>query len=325
MIKSGILLVYKEKDWTSFDVVAKLRGLLKIRKMGHTGTLDPMAEGLLPICIGKATKVVDILTDRDKTYKAVMKLGTVTDTEDITGRILREQPCERDTAAIRAAVLSFVGEYDQIPPMYSALKQNGKKLYELAREGTVVERPPRKVNILSIDIENIDLPYVTMTCRVSKGTYIRSLCRDVGEKLGCGACLSELIRLSIGNFSVGNALRVGEIEKIVVENRSNNENGLRINQHIMSIDAVFSGLRMVKFPSTCEKAVLNGAAIPLESIPDCIFPAKGENSAFDRAVLDGAENELVRGYLPNGSFVGIYELRKDCCRLKKMFYESDTI
>ena len=169
-MKSGIINVYKEKGFTSFDVVAKLRGILKTKKIGHTGTLDPDAEGVLPVCIGRATKVCDILTDKDKVYEAVMLLGVETDTQDTSGEVLKELPVEISEEAVREAILSFVGDYAQIPPMYSALKVNGKKLYELAREGKTVERKARNVQIISIEILEIALPRVRMSVHCSKGT-----------------------------------------------------------------------------------------------------------------------------------------------------------
>ena len=179
-MKSGIINVYKEKGFTSFDVVAKLRGILRTKKIGHTGTLDPDAEGVLPVCIGRATKVCDILTDKDKIYEAVMLLGVETDTQDTSGEVLKELPVTSSEDEVKAATLSFVGEYAQVPPMYSALKVDGKKLYELAREGKTVERKARNVEILSIEILEVNLPRVRMVVHCTKGTYIRTLCHDIG-------------------------------------------------------------------------------------------------------------------------------------------------
>ena len=169
-MKSGIINVYKEAGFTSFDVVAKLRGILKIRKIGHTGTLDPDATGVLPICIGKATKICDVLTDRDKTYRAVMRLGIVTDTLDMSGNVLETNEVTVTEEDVKTAIMSFVGDIMQIPPMYSALKVNGQKLVDLARKGQVVERKPRPVTLYDISIEDITLPLVTFTISCSKGT-----------------------------------------------------------------------------------------------------------------------------------------------------------
>ena len=192
----GILNVYKEQDYTSFDVVAKLRGILKQKKIGHTGTLDPMAEGVLLVCLGKATKLVDLLTEGDKCYRATMKLGYETDTEDVTGETTAEGDAavlaQLTQADVKRAILSFIGKYDQIPPMYSALKVNGKKLCDLARAGVTVERQARPVQIYSIEIIKMELPRVCMRVRCSKGTYIRTLCQDIGEKLSCGALSQQL-------------------------------------------------------------------------------------------------------------------------------------
>ncbi|HPU63239.1 MAG TPA: tRNA pseudouridine(55) synthase TruB, partial [Mobilitalea sp.] len=184
----GIINIYKERGYTSHDVVAKMRGILKIKKIGHTGTLDPEAEGVLPVCIGKATKVVDLIVDKDKTYEAVMKLGIVTDTQDMTGNILKEAPVYVDLQQIKNAAEKFIGGYDQIPPMYSAVKVNGKKLYELARQGKEIERTPRRVMIHNIEILNYNPEEHEIRLRVDcgKGTYIRTLLHDIGEVLGCG-------------------------------------------------------------------------------------------------------------------------------------------
>ena len=180
----GVINVYKEQGFTSHDVVAKLRGIVGQKKIGHTGTLDPDAVGVLPVCLGRATKLCDMLTDKDKVYEAVMLLGVETDTQDTTGQVLKSSETDEITEEqVRAAVLDFMGDYDQVPPMYSALKINGKKLYELAREGKTVERAARRVQIFDIEILSIALPRVTMKVHCSKGTYIRTLCHDIGQKL----------------------------------------------------------------------------------------------------------------------------------------------
>ena len=198
---NGILNVYKEKGYTSHDVVAKLRGIVGQKKIGHTGTLDPDAEGVLPVCLGRATKVCDMLTEKDKTYEAVLLLGKETDTQDISGTVLRVGETEGLTQEqVKDCVMSFVGEYDQIPPMYSALKVNGKKLYELAREGKTIERKSRKVEIKEIRILEMALPRVRMEVSCSKGTYIRTLCHDIGEKLGCFGCMESLLSTKVSRF-----------------------------------------------------------------------------------------------------------------------------
>lgn len=212
----GIINVYKPAGFTSFDVVAKLRGILKQKKIGHTGTLDPMAEGVLLVCLGKATKLVDLLTEGDKTYHAVMKLGIETDTEDITGVVTKtaDAACLDNISedAVKEAILSYVGTYEQIPPMYSAIKKDGKKLYEYARSGVEIERQGRPVTIY--DIRNITCEdgLYGFDVKCSKGTYIRSLCRDIGRSLSCYATLTALTRLCVHGFSVEDAMRLEEIE-----------------------------------------------------------------------------------------------------------------
>ena len=191
---NGIINVYKEKGYTSFDVVARMRGICGQKKIGHTGTLDPDAEGVLPVCLGKATKVCDMLTDSDKVYRAVMQLGIETDTQDLTGTVLSacEVPVLTETE-IRDVIRTFQGEIMQVPPMYSALKVNGKKLCDLARAGVTVERKARPVTIYEIRIERVELPEIELTVSCSKGTYIRTLCHDIGQKFGCGAAMKSLL------------------------------------------------------------------------------------------------------------------------------------
>ena len=209
---NGILNVYKEKGYTSHDVVAKLRGIVGQKKIGHTGTLDPDAEGVLPVCLGRATKVCDMLTEKDKTYEAVLLLGKETDTQDISGTVLRVGETEGLTQEqVKDCVMSFVGEYDQIPPMYSALKVNGKKLYELAREGKTIERKSRKVEIKEIRILEMALPRVRMEVSCSKGTYIRTLCHDIGEKLGCFGCMESLLRTKVSRFELESSLKLSHL------------------------------------------------------------------------------------------------------------------
>ena len=190
----GIIVIHKEKGFTSHDVVAKLRGILHMKKIGHTGTLDPDATGVLPVALGKGTKLVDLLTDKEKTYEAVLHLGIDTDTQDMSGTVLEERPVNVTEEEVRKVLKSFVGEQLQIPPMYSALKVNGKKLYELAREGKTVERKARPVCFYEIEPLEFHLPLVKIRVTCSKGTYIRTLCHDIGEKLGCGGCMEELLR-----------------------------------------------------------------------------------------------------------------------------------
>jgi tRNA pseudouridine55 synthase len=218
---NGIINVYKEKGYTSHDVVAKLRGILKQKKIGHTGTLDPDAEGVLPVCLGNGTKVCDMLTDRDKTYQAVLLLGQSTDTQDVTGTILSTSEVNVDRKSVEKTILSFIGEYNQLPPMYSAIKINGKRLYELAREGKEVERETRKVWIHNIQILNYDgdKHEISMLVDCSKGTYIRTLCHDIGEKLQCGGCMKSLLRTKVGQFTIDNSLKLSDISELVQQDK----------------------------------------------------------------------------------------------------------
>ena len=213
---NGVINIYKERGFTSQDVVAKLRGILRQKKIGHTGTLDPDALGVLPVCVGNATKLFDILTDRTKEYETVLLLGKNTDTQDVSGEVIKESNKwqELTEKEVIDVIMSFLPGYDQIPPMYSALKVNGKKLYELAREGKEVERQPRRVDIDNIEIVDITLPRVTMKLSVSKGTYIRTICNDIGDKLGCYGCMEKLTRTRAGSFTIDNALTLAEVEKI---------------------------------------------------------------------------------------------------------------
>ena len=250
----GILNVYKERGYTSFDVIAKLRGICGQKKIGHTGTLDPEAEGVLPVCLGRATKACDLLTDRDKTYRAVMLLGVETDTQDMTGKVLAECPTDQITeSVIRKAVSEFIGEIDQIPPMYSALKVDGKKLCDLAREGKTVERKPRKIQIYEINIEKLDIPRITMRIRCSKGTYIRTLCHDIGEKIGCHAAMEKLIRTEAAGYSLENAHRLDEIQ--AMQDAGNLENIIR------PLEDVFQNLPALQTKWMEDRLLYNGNPI----------------------------------------------------------------
>ncbi len=270
---NGIINVYKERGFTSHDVVAKLRGILHMKKIGHTGTLDPDATGVLPVCIGKATKVCGLLTDKDKTYRAVVKLGVTTNTEDMTGEILSHHPVSITKEQIEMAVSKFVGEIEQIPPMYSAIKINGKKLYELARQGKEVERKARKVTIYEIKVLSIDFSEneFTMEVSCSKGTYIRTLCKDIGEFLGCGAAMKTLVRTRVSEFFLEQALTLGQIEQAVKEGK--------IQDYLIPIDAMFSDLKDCVVSDEALRLLLNGNCIARKGyfISDAKRQRAGEN------------------------------------------------
>lgn len=292
---SGIINVYKEKGFTSFDVVAKLRGILKTRKIGHTGTLDPDAEGVLPVCLGKATKVCDLLTDKNKEYEAVMLLGTVTDTQDVTGTVLEKKDVHVTEEQVREVILSFVGDYMQVPPMYSALKVDGKKLCDLARAGVTVERKARPVQILGIDILEVNLPRVRMRVNCSKGTYIRTLCQDIGEKLGCGACMESLLRTQVSHFKVEEALRLSEIEKLVAKEAGDlaPEDWTREQfSFIHAVDSVFLQYDKAVVKQKFEKLLYNGNRMR----PEMFTEYKKE-----------WEQGSIRVYDKGGQFIGIYQ------------------
>ena len=301
----GVLNIYKEKGYTSHEVVARLRRIVGQKKIGHTGTLDPEAEGVLPVCLGKATKLCDLLTDKDKTYEAVLLLGISTDTQDTTGKILEEKnTADLREEAVREVVLSFEGEYDQIPPMFSALKVGGKKLYELARDGKEVERKPRHVQIYRIRILQIDLPRVRMEVTCSKGTYIRTLCHDIGEKLGCGGCMESLLRTRVERFGVAESLRISEVEQLMDEGT--------LQEHMIKVDEMFPDYQKVYLTPEASAAVRNGNSFRLG---DVIWIS--ELSGFQNA-------ERVRVYDEERNFIAVYEFEKEnqLFKIVKMFFDK---
>lgn len=298
----GIINVYKEQGYTSHDVVAKLRGILKMKKIGHTGTLDPEAQGVLPVCLGKATKVCDLLTDKTKTYQAVLLLGKVTDTQDTTGEVLQEQPVLCTAEEVRACIEGFVGTIEQIPPMYSALKVNGKKLYELARQGIEIERKGRTVTIERITIDEIALPEIKMTVTCSKGTYIRTLCHDIGAALGCGGCMKSLLRTQVGPFELKDSVTLREIEQYRDETR--------LDEILNRTDSVFGHLPAVTLQKEAQRLVLNGNPLTIELLADCRWS--------ETMKKDAAE---FRVYAADGTFLAIYGWNdaKQSYRAIKMF------
>ncbi len=298
---NGIINVYKEKGFTSHDVVAKMRGILKMKKIGHTGTLDPDAIGVLPVCMGSGTKLVDMITDTDKTYEAVLKLGITTDTQDITGTILKVAPVTVDYKQIEAVVNSYIGEYMQLPPMYSAIKVNGKKLYELARQGKEIERELRRVVIKDIRILGYveEAQEVRMSVDCSKGTYIRTLLHDIGETLGCGGTMKSLIRTAVGQFKLENALTLSEIEALVREEL--------INDHIIPVDGMFQSYHRVTVGRDYHKLIYNGNAFHKNH---CITPD-----------YDIVTRDLTRVYDSDDKFIGIYQFdsKEEMYKPVKMF------
>lgn len=301
----GVINIYKEKGYTSHDVVAKLRGILKQKKIGHTGTLDPAAEGVLPVCLGKGTKLCDMLTEKEKTYRAVLLLGKTTDTQDTTGEVLSEQEVSCTEEEARKAVESFQGEYDQIPPMYSALKVNGKKLCDLARAGKTVERKARRVIIHEIVLESVELPRITMTVTCSKGTYIRTLCQDIGERLGCGGCMESLMRIRSGRFSIEESVRLSDVEKAMQEGC--------IEKLVLPVDQMFAAYPAVYVKGEFRRLIENGNAVTLDMLT-------GQSETAE--TLEGSR---VRLYDENGCFFAVYAWKESRERLEpvKMFYEKE--
>lgn len=297
-LSDGIINIYKEKGYTSHDVVAKLRRITGIRKIGHTGTLDPDAEGVLPVCIGKATKLCSYLTDKDKEYIAKVKPGIVTDTLDMSGNIIKEQRYVGDAGSIIRAAESFVGTIMQTPPMYSAIKVNGKKLYELARDNIEIERKQRKVHIYSLEITDIDLDKqeFTLKAHVSKGTYIRSLCDDIGKKLGCGACMAELVRTRSGIFDIKDSLTLTQVENVM------NKAGLTgLYEHMTHIEDVFTA-DCVIMKKEYDMRVKNGNFI----FSDMFMPYDKEKKT--EPFID--TNDAVAVYLSDGTFKAIYQKKE---------------
>lgn len=281
---TGIINVLKPPGMTSFDVVGYLRRKLGIKKIGHAGTLDPQAAGVLPVCIGKASKVLEFMTGLDKVYRTEMCLGIETDTQDAYGKVIRTSHVSVSREEAERAILSFAGEIVQVPPMYSAVKMGGRKLYELARQGITVERAPRRVLIKKIEIiDFIDDNKILFDVYCSKGTYIRTLCADIGEKLGCGAHMSFLVRKAVGPFLLENSHTMEEIDEAVNEG---------VPEKIMlSADFALQEMKKVTLDSRNEGKFLNGIAVPMKRTVDnndCIY---GE--------------EVTRVYNKDGEFVGL--------------------
>lgn len=277
----GILNINKPTGMSSFDVVREVKKIAKTKKVGHTGTLDPEASGVLPICIGRATKLVDYIMSDYKIYKVELKLGITTDTYDREGKILQTSSVNVSNEEVEKVIKSFEGEIDQIPPMYSALKVNGERLYNLARQGIEIERKPRKINIYNIDILSMDLPVVQFTVKCSKGTYIRSLCFDIGEKLKCGGTMWNLERIQTGSFSISDSLRLDQL---------NSDN---ISNYLIPMDRALESYPKIIFNKKYEKLILNGVTIK------------------DNDIIGNVEKDMLyRVYLGENEFIGI-GIRKD--------------
>ena len=293
---SGIIIFNKPSGISSHKCVSIVRKALNMKKVGHTGTLDPLASGVLPILVGAATKASEFLTEKDKRYRATVLLGTKTDTLDITGTVIEKNDVNVTLDDIQKAVSSFIGDIDQVPPMYSAISHNGQRLYTLARQGIEVERKSRRISIYSIQILDISLPYITLDVFCSKGTYIRTLASDIGDKLGCGGCISELTRTLSGVYSIENSVTP---EKLLSLSESGNTEDV-----ILPVDSIFSNCEKIILQKKHADRVKNGVPIYYNGLK---------------------QGQLYRLYDENGVFIALsmadtLDLRQ-CLKLIKGFYK----
>ena len=295
---NGVINVYKEPGFTSHDVVAKLRGILKQKKIGHMGTLDPNAVGVLPVCLGKATKLCDILSEKDKTYNATLLLGLDTDTQDTSGEVISKADTdsimELSEDKVFETIKSYMGDYDQIPPMFSAIKIGGEKLYNLARRGEVIERPARHCRIIDITVTKMELPRVDLHVTCSKGTYIRTLCHDIGKDLGVGGCMEKLVRTKVERFSVEDSITLKQIEEF----RDNNT----LEDYITPVDEMLENYSKCMVSKGAEKLVYNGN----------IFTS---GNTFLK--MNHEDGQIVRVYTSEGEFIGLYKFNSE-----KQIYKS---
>ena len=287
---TGILLVDKEQGWTSSDVVARLRGILHERRIGHAGTLDPLATGLLVVMVGRAARASDYLMRHPKQYRAVLRSGIVTDTQDITGRILSRSDAGPSEQELEAVLAQFRGEQTQIPPMYSAIKVKGRKLYDIARRGGEVERAPRSVTVDKLTLVGREGDDFILDVTCSAGTYIRTLCHDIGQALGCGACMAQLRRLASGSYSVQNASSIAEIAARASEGTAT---GL-----LLPVDSVFADLEKLPVGEQEAFRIRCGGVVPVEG-----------------------EDRRVRVYGPSGEFLMVGRVENGLLKTEKSFFE----
>lgn len=334
----GIINVYKEAGFTSHDVVAKLRGISRQKKIGHTGTLDPDAVGVLPVCLGSATKVCDLLTDRTKEYIARLRLGLVTDTQDISGKVLKEQTVTAERNEVLSVIRDFVGDQKQVPPMYSALKVNGKKLYELAREGKEVERKARDITIYEIEVLKEEHPEYEIRVVCSKGTYIRTLCHDIGERLGCGGVMTQLTRTAVGEFGIEDAYPLSKLEQLAAQGH--------LMEAVVPIEKLFENLPALQVKAEGEKPLQNGNQLrkrevsvlcfekdtgaevlgevfaeSFEKLPEKLSMDLSEESTKEPVVKLTAEKGKKDGIFQDGRQFRIYNGEKQFCGIYQ--YEND--
>ena len=284
---NGIVIVDKPQDWTSQDVTARLRRVFNTRRIGHGGTLDPMATGVLPVFVGRATRGVEFFEHAEKIYEATLRLGITTDTEDITGTILEEREVRISDPDFLAILPRFRGKIQQIPPMYSALKVNGQKLYDLARQGKVVERQPREIEIFELSCLEFAGNTARLRIHCSKGTYIRTLCKDIGEALGCGGCMESLHRVRAGEYSIDEAVPLAEL--LETENPQ---------QYLRSVDSMFAKHPAITLTPKQETRCRNG-------------------NSFSVTVADGT----YRVYAQNGEFLALCRVAGGVMSTIKNFFE----
>ena len=285
---SGIIIVDKPQDWTSQDVAAKLRGVFHERRVGHGGTLDPMATGVLPVFIGRATRAVEFFEAAEKEYVAGLRLGLETNTQDVTGETLREAPADVTRAQLETVLKQFLGPQEQLPPMYSAVKIGGKKLYELARQGKTVERKPRRIEIPELELLDGGGNEYQIRVRCSKGTYIRTLCHDIGQALGCGGCMSSLRRTKAGCYGLEQAV---PLETLIACG-----DPARL---LLPVDSLFQDLPATTVSQRSLKAVYNGAPVPAGHL------APGTYRVYD----------------PNGVFLMVGTVKSGMLHTGKSFFE----
>lgn len=280
---TGIIIIDKPPAWTSQDVCSKLRGALREKRIGHSGTLDPMATGVLPVFVGRATRAVSFAENDSKRYTAALRPGVVTDTQDITGNVLKSEECQISDARLLEVLPEFTGRIEQIPPMYSAVKIGGKKLYELARRGESVERPPRTVTVFSLRLVGRDGADIILDIECSKGTYIRTLCHDIGARLGCGGAMASLRRTRAGAFSIESA---HQLDEVVALARSGDLSGV-----LLPTDSLFAGCPAVTLDDAQERKCRCGNDFPMR-LPDGDYRVYSKNGEF--LMLGRAKDNTLR-------------------------------
>ena len=313
----GIIVVNKERGYSSFDVIAVLRGVLGMKKLGHTGTLDPEAEGVLPVCLGFATKVCDYLMAQRKEYVAHGRLGITTDTQDIHGTVLRENSFSVSEEQFREALAGFVGEIEQLTPMYSARKIDGVKLVDLARKGITIERSKKTVRVYEAELLSFDAEAGEYEIRIlcQKGTYIRTICNDLGERLGCGSCMTSLVRTATGRFTVGNSYTIDDLRRLRDEGR--------LSEAVIPIDALYLGCRPYVLAEDQLKSIRNGNYLEPEWLTPCAEPLPERYRDVYENLLGDNEQRCIRVYA-EGEFYAVYEKRGKRYRPLQMYHEVDN-